>query len=395
MKRLLIGLIMPVFVAMAQEHDPILAVVLMVKDEEETIVETVAPFVEGGIQSYLIFDTGSTDKTIELITNYFKEKNITSFIVEQEPFIDYAASRNRALELANHHFPRAGFFIMPDAQWYIQNAHLLLDCCKQLLESNCTDEILALRIGNQETDFDTPRLFRAPVKIRFVGGCHEMPHAGTVTRIPSNIYFQWSPSKEGDERTLLRTVKDVDYFLSMIEKNPDDSRNYYYLAQSYCVLGDYHNALKYFKKRLEFKEFPEEYFMALYRIAQITEQLFLRNEATWAQALDCYFQAFMCRPTRAEPLVHVANYYKNNGCPQLAFTLAYQACNIAYPEDSLPINKILYEYHRYEIVACTAPAMNQWAIGAWALEQGLKRNPTDIRLQELARFYEKHQQAQA
>ena len=90
-------------------------------------------YVKGGVDAFLIYDTGSTDKTIERITHYFHNNGITRFIIEQEPFVDFASSRNRALSLAERHFPNAGFFIMPDAEWYIQGVPQLLDFCRQAL----------------------------------------------------------------------------------------------------------------------------------------------------------------------------------------------------------------------------------------------------------------------
>src|SRR3546814_6686783 len=77
----------------------------MVKDEEQVIAPTLQPFVEAGIDSYLIFDTGFTDKTIEATQNYFAEHNVTNGHIFQEPFIDFATSRNRALDLAEEHVP--------------------------------------------------------------------------------------------------------------------------------------------------------------------------------------------------------------------------------------------------------------------------------------------------
>ena len=52
--------------------DPLIVIVLMVKDEghiereEPVIIETLKPYVDAGIDAYFIFDTGSTDNTIVL-----------------------------------------------------------------------------------------------------------------------------------------------------------------------------------------------------------------------------------------------------------------------------------------------------------------------------------------
>src|SRR5437867_4126017 len=82
----------------SMQSDPLLVAVLMVKDEEAVIVQTVQPLVEGGIDTFFIFDTGSTDNTMNVVQHYFEQQNVDACIV-QEPFIDFATSRNRALDL--------------------------------------------------------------------------------------------------------------------------------------------------------------------------------------------------------------------------------------------------------------------------------------------------------
>src|SRR5258707_10172559 len=93
----------------ATEHiyDPLLVVVLMVKNEETVMRATLQPFVDGGVDSFFIFDTGSTDNTIEVTEQFFAEHGITQVYIAQEPFIDFATSRNRALDLAQEKFPNA------------------------------------------------------------------------------------------------------------------------------------------------------------------------------------------------------------------------------------------------------------------------------------------------
>src|SRR5579863_731223 len=100
-------------------YDQILVVVLMVKNEETVMRATLQPFIDGGIDSFFIFDTGSTDNTITVTQEFFRKNNITKGYIEEEPFIDFATSRNHALERAEKKFPNAGFMLMLDAEWYL------------------------------------------------------------------------------------------------------------------------------------------------------------------------------------------------------------------------------------------------------------------------------------
>ena len=66
---------------------PTLCLNMIVKNESKVItrlLESVSPIID----TYCICDTGSTDDTKEIITNFFNEKNIPGKIVE-EPFKDF------------------------------------------------------------------------------------------------------------------------------------------------------------------------------------------------------------------------------------------------------------------------------------------------------------------
>ncbi len=347
----------------AKTADPLLVVVIMVKDEEAVIVETLDPFVQGGIDAFLVFDTGSTDKTIERITGYFKDKKITRFAIEQEPFIDFATSRNRGLELAEKHFPHAGFFIMPDAEWYIHGADALCAFCKQMLPFE-EYGLYAMETFFKENcnHYDVPRLFRAKSHIRFKGVVHEIPaYSGIIIKIPAQIWIEHRSSEYGDEKTIKRVHRDIKLLSAELEKNPEDTRTLFYLAQSYTVLGDYHTAIKYLKQRVQYGGFEEEYFVALLRMGQMYEQLFFRGEASWHDAEDAFLRAARSHPSRLEPLIHLANHYMHYHNPQLAYEYALKACNTAYPhEDGLFINKELYDFDRWNILARVAANLNKW-----------------------------------
>ena len=52
-------------------YDPLLVVVIMVKNEEMVMHATLQPFVEGGVDSFFVLDTGSTDRTVAVTKGFF------------------------------------------------------------------------------------------------------------------------------------------------------------------------------------------------------------------------------------------------------------------------------------------------------------------------------------
>ena len=108
----------------------------MVKNESTVIEKTLQPFLQAGIESYLILDTGSTDNTVEITKNLFKKHKIKDGHVVEQPFVDFSTSRNYAIKQAEILFPQAGFFLMLDAEWYMQNVSNLLEFCKENINAS-------------------------------------------------------------------------------------------------------------------------------------------------------------------------------------------------------------------------------------------------------------------
>ena len=99
------------FATVDQKYDPLLVVVIMVKDETEVIRPTLEMYCkadpEGKKIAYVVYDTGldpwssTMQKAKELFTDY----HISNYYIIQEPFVDFATSRNKALDIVEQKFP--------------------------------------------------------------------------------------------------------------------------------------------------------------------------------------------------------------------------------------------------------------------------------------------------
>lgn len=367
--------------------DPLLVIVLMIKNEEQVIEQTLQPYVDAGIQSFFIFDTGSTDNTVEVTKEYFAKRNTQSAFIEQEPFIDFATSRNRALQLAQQKFPSASFFLMPDAEWYMHNVQGLIEFCHK--EKNNKEPVYLVRIGDDNFEFYTPRLIRAASNVQFIGAIHEVLNCSAGSKVPSTVFFALQPSSAGKEKSAQRWLRDVDILLKKYQENPLDSRNLFYLAQTYSCLGKWEQAYKYYWERTRLIGWPEEDYVALYKLAMVAEHLADKhNPASWAEPLHYYLQAYSKRPQRAEPLVKIAQHYLDLDNMHLAFCFARQACMIDYPQDDiLFVEKELYDYTRYDILGRCAWYVGQFDIGEEAARNALKVRPYMSHLHKNLAFY--------
>jgi len=341
----------------------IITVVLMVKNEESGINKTLEPFILAGLDSFLIFDTGSTDKTIETVIAYLKTNRVQHWIIEQEPFIDFSTSRNRALELAEKHFPESCFFLMPDAEWYMHNVQGLIDFCIQHrdeVEVPC----YLLRITNQVIDFTAPRLIRASSHPHFVGLVHEIIPTCFPKKVPLDIFFELGMSKYGVEKSKKRWARDLALLQKEYEADPHNPRTTFYLAQTYECLGHIENAYYYFKLRSKQDGWAEENYETFYRLGRIADHLSRTDKNfTWDTAFNYYSIAYNLLPHRAEPLVRIAEHYWPEGeAPKnvaFCYIFAKHACELPYPEqDLLFIDPYIYNYQRYDLLSKAA-----WQVG--------------------------------
>lgn len=359
-------------------YDQTLVVVLMVKNEETVMRETLQPFVDGGVDSFFIFDTGSTDDTVAVTEQFFAEHGITQAYIAQEPFIDFATSRNRALDLAQEKFPNAAFMIMPDAEWYLNDAQALLRFCECCLLRG--DEYASYLINIANLGNYTCRLFRCNRGVRFMGVVHEVVPQSVIVKVPEDIYFDYLPASHGVEKTAKRFIRDRELLLKEHENKPWCTRTLFYLARTCEDIGNWQEAYDFYKVRVNMIGWDEEDFIVRFRLAQTIKKLVLfsedKDQYSWSEALEYFMQAYQMRPHRIEPLVEIADYYVYRDQMNLAFLFARRACDAQYPsKDVLFIENYHYDYYRYELLARSSWYINEFEIGEWAARKAYKARP--------------------
>ncbi len=357
------------------ETKPLVTIALMVKDEEPVIEATLQTYIGRPEVAFFIFDTGSTDNTLQVAEDFFKKHNIKHYAFGQEPFINFAASRNRGLRLAEKAFPSADFIVMPDAEWYMSGLDTLVEFCKQ--EKNAQHPVYLMDITAGGIDFTTPRLIRTHKNICFEGVVHEAI-ATTGVRCPKEVIFNVGASKYGVEKSRQRWVRDAQALLKFHKENPQDSRTLFYLAQTYQCLDDLENAQKYYALRVKVHGWDEEDFMAWYRLAQVTEELSERNkdQDLWALSQNYYLKAHSFRPKRAEPLVRLADHYRKKDDFALSYLFARIASEIPCPhEETLFLEKDLYTFSVHDILGIVCWYHNKYELGEFSVRNALKDRP--------------------
>ncbi len=368
--------------------DPLLAVVIMIKNEEPVIEATLLPYIKGGIHCFLVLDTGSTDKTVSVVRALFDKYSVKHGYIVEQPFINFATSRNYALECAEKQFPQAQFFLMPDAEWYVQGVDELLLFCKQNIMRPEKSFLVLLRTAEGES-FYINRLFKAHKGIRFAGMVHEAINDTSPIKAPDSILFFYNPSRQGIAASRARSVRDLKVLQQWHQEDPESPRPVFYMAQTYFVLKDYKNAAIWYEKRCDMAGWEEECFYAHYRLGLVCKKL-----KDVDRMLYYFLRAYQIRPTRAEPLIYLAQYYFDLKEYALAYKFVTQAVAIPYPiEDVLFIRKDLYDFVRYELLGSIAWHTQQYGVGEKAIRQAIQAHPEKAYLHDKLKAYEMRKQA--
>ena len=397
-----------VLLASNRVDHPLLVVLLMVKDEATVIVPTLETYLPKAIKdgmpddgrvAFFIFDTGSTDNTEKIAEDYLREKGIQQVVTKQEPFINFGASRNRALELTEAAFPDSTFIVFVDAEWYLNDIEGMLTYCNEHkndpLICNCYSIIL---IDPRPLSFPVPRLLRTAAKVRFEGRIHEARQKHSLVPSYTAIYFDYKPSREGWEKTEKRWKRDRDWLLEDFIECPSNKRTLSLLGQTYANLQDWEMARVFYKKVTECGYIDEYDYNAFFCLGEITEIINgisgKTTEQDWFEAYRYYIKAYELRPHRAEPLIKIAWHYHNTKDMATSYIFTKRACELEYPcNDVLFVEKNMYDFDRYRLLGINAYYVNDFKAGEEAVRKALAVRPGDSALEYDLSCYENRKKA--
>ena len=376
----------------SQAHNPLLVAVLMIKDEAHIIEKTVTPLYEGGITNFFVLDTGSNDGTQDVLKKFFKKNKING-ILKEEKFVDFATSRNRALELAEKEFPNAAFMLMLDANWHVHGVDQLLNFCREhVYDDKPSYLIRVINYANGNvTGSLKPRLFKTVDHVRYIGPVHEYiePQKNSLFAISTPCYIDQIPNEKKQQESTEKILKNEQLLLKEYDKNPGDAHTLFYLAQTYANLGEFKKAYDYLKLRIAINGNAEENYLALYRLGLITRLLWQSDAShNWQEALDYLLFAHSMRPQRAEPLIRIAQHYLTENNRAIAYLFARRAIEMPIPVNETELVELdLYNYTRFDLMSTCAWNVGALDLGEGATREALKLNPEAKHLQDNLNLY--------
>lgn len=300
---------------------------MIVKNETKVIqrcLESVRPIID----YWVIVDTGSNDGTQTVIKEYMKD---IPGELHERPWINFGHNRNEALQLAKG---KADYLLFIDADEVLAYDN---DFKLPLLDKDYY--YIMTHFGG--TIYARVQLIKDSLNWKWTGVLHEVvdtPEAHTnevLLGVINDVHTDGARSQDPE-----KYKKDIKILEEGLLDEPNNSRYVFYLAQSYYDAGDYENSLKKYQKRIEMGGWNEEIFWSMLRIGILEQYLDKPTE----NISSSFTKAFHYRPTRIEPLYHLARYYRTKENYPLGYSIASIAVKVPMPRDILFVQKWMYDY---------------------------------------------------
>uniref|UniRef100_A0A6C0JVD8 Glycosyltransferase 2-like domain-containing protein n=1 Tax=viral metagenome TaxID=1070528 RepID=A0A6C0JVD8_9ZZZZ len=341
---------------------PTFGLVMIVKNEAQIIkkcLASVAPY----ISRWDICDTGSTDNTIKVINNFFKDKNIPGQVHEHawEGFAD-----NRTLAFQVDEGNTDWMYVIDADDELITPLHIPAGC------EDAHSLIIDLQEGPSVTQC-RQQLFKSGCKWGFASIVHEFPYsekypAGKL-RVMQTHEIKVKASRGGDRsKDPLKYFKDgmlIEMDLERVMAIPKhklkhwetemESRYKYYAAQSWFDYKHYERALFWCDERVKVNGFKEEIYRAYLTKGRCLRNILMRavrlnadprnktkvipvyngKTITNKMIIDAFEECHRYDPYRAEAAFEIAQEYEQTGNYKKALEYINLCLKIKRPKDKL------------------------------------------------------------
>jgi len=274
---------------------------MIVKNESHIILETL-----NNLLSYLKFDywvisdTGSTDQTPQLITDFFKEKGIPGEMFLDE-WKDFGHNRTIALE---HAYQKTDYLFIFDADDKIMG---------QLTLPVLDADEYRFKLG-QRTQYYRSLLINNRKRWKFVGVLHEYltsMEEDIQKKIIEGDYYIDSRRLGDRSKASDKYEKDAMILVDAYETEKDEGlkhRYAFYAGQSFKDCGQDEKSIEWNKLVLTLKNWSQEKFIACLRIGEIYEK-----QKNFESALHYYTKTIEYDKERIEGIVHACRLCYEKG----------------------------------------------------------------------------------
>lgn len=396
--------------------------VIMCRNESTNISRSIDSL--KGLDGLFVYDTGSTDNTIQVARDDCTRNNLSMWLLEGK-FEDFSISRNKLLDFARDTLQgivsdevkdtklvsipmNKRWFILLDANDTLQGSTELRRHLETVVDgptptSNgvfITNDAIYIRqqwktAVDHFLDFKNHRCVRADSTMRYTGVVHEClvesdtknPKSRVNVMAPDAICVYQDRQLDTTQSSEARWSRDKKLLLKSYHKEkPKVPRTVFYLAQTCKCLGHFDEALRYYRERLDYPNgFEEERYVAAYEIGYVLYTHFLQkpfveipnekptNRYNRQQDYKIQQEKLLteCKlrlieafdwSHRAEPLIILGRHHLARKEWSQAYMYLHTACKVPEPVEALLwYDKRLYSYERWHYLSQAAFYFGEFA----------------------------------
>jgi len=307
---------------------------MIVKNESHIILSTLKNVLEHiNIDYWVISDTGSTDDTIDIINNFFKERGISGEMFCDE-WKDFGHNRTKALE---HAFGKSDYLFIFDADDLIEgnmNLPLILDKdCYNIQFENPVSYHRSILISNK-------------MKWKYIGILHEsivpIDTKKSEEQLEGNYYIlsrrlgnrSKNPNKYLDDAVILENAYNSETDTGL------QSRYAFYCAQSYKDCGKNDISIKWYTKALTLCNWNQEKYYSCLMLGNLYSE-----KKDYINAIKYWGESYNYDKERFECIVNIMDYYYQNGQHFMVSSLY----NKFKQNDVITQGKLFIDTSKYEV----------------------------------------------
>ncbi|MFD7609469.1 glycosyltransferase [Streptomyces sp. NPDC059828] len=291
---------------------PSICLCMIVKNESK-VIERCLSAVKGLIDTWVISDTGSTDGTQDLI------RSVLDGIpgeLHEEPWVNFG--HNRTLNI-QHARGKADYVLLLDAD-------LELQCVGEL--PPLTADAYMLR-HDCDTSYRIRRLVRGDLPWRYEGVTHEFLTCDQDVRQENIDALVIRDHGDGGSKHD-KFERDARLLSVELQRDPDNSRTVFYLAQTMRDLGRNTEAIELYERRAAMGGWVEEVYFSLLQVGILEAA-----NSNWPYAVEAFTKAWEARPQRLEACYELASRLRKMRRYHTAFALLRSAVGRAMPSEDI------------------------------------------------------------
>ena len=305
--------------------EPTICFITMCKNEEHCIKQTLES-VYKYIDYWIVCDTGSTDNTCNIVTDFFKEKNIPGelFVDEWKGF-----DKNKSL-MFERAYKKCDFVLHLEADdFFVGNFK------KELLKYHKFDKYHFNYVRGSAT-FKTTSLYNNSLRWIYASVAHNIilcldKKDTTLSSIfvDNDLYVdnnERGARKFDPNKYINDALKLKDQFFETLYDDPYglNNRSIFYTAQSYYDSGHYKEAFQWYTLYNKVKDtWIEEVFDSNIKLGMCMIKLNFTKD----RIIEQFEKAIKIFPDRAEPFYHLGKYLNDNSDCVTAYKYLKEAKN--------------------------------------------------------------------